>query len=526
MAFADEYLEVRVVSADSADVSDLDTGGHQHRLAVTTTERFHQAQALDEVRVNVADVHFGVYADGGEKLLRPERRASDVIEATAEIREVFYRQGEAAGELVTAIAQQQIAALLEGGGNVKALDTACGATIGVVFPAHDEGGPVETFDDLRRNDTDNADVPVIAGQHDDRLAVEINFLAHPRLRLAEDERLPALTLDIVTFQLQGQLHGSVRVVLQQQVNSVSGFGHATDGIEAGSQTEADVLRRQFTGQSGQAQQGSEAFLAGLRQKLQAPFDHNAVVARKLDDVGDGANRDQVEKRTLQRGNRHVEQRADRFGDFVCEADSGQIVGFTLEVVALVVNDDGVGQLRSRLVVVYDDDLGSKAVGLGDLGIVRNATIHGDDELDTLGDSLLNCVGTEAIAVIDAVRYVVVDISAELVEEAGQQGGGGDAVGVIVTVNEDGLIAPDGHDNALGGGAHVGKLEGVAQGVEVSAEEFADGLRCGDAPRTQNRRDEGVYAGGSGKLEFGCLVTWCQLPDYFLHRRHRTAHSTP
>lgn len=70
--------------------------------------------------------------------------------------------------------------------------------------------------------------------------------------------------------------------------------------------------------------------------------------------------------------------------------------------------------------------------------------------------------------------------AEDFKDVGEEGGGGDAIDVIVADNGDSFFIFDGFDGALDSAVHVGEFVGVLQVGEARVEEALGFIGVGDA----------------------------------------------
>ena len=95
--------------------------------------------------------------------------------------------------------------------------------------------------------------------------------------------------------------------------------------------------------------------------------------------------------------------------------------------------------------------------------------------------------------------VVVDLPAERAKHFEQQGGGGDAVHVVIAEDDEGFVALAGLEEALDGGRHVRQQERVGQLLEPGLEEGGDGGRFTQAPVQQALGEQGRDAQGAGQL---------------------------
>jgi hypothetical protein len=166
------------------------------------------------------------------------------------------------------------------------------------------------------------------------------------------------------------------------------------------------------------------------------------------------------------------------------------------------------------VVISDDEVYAALAGQRG-GFVRgDATIDGDDELRALVGELGDGFGVEAVAFLDAVGDVELDRAAQEGDGVPENGSGGDAVNVVVAVDDDSLAIADGLGDALGGLAKVGDGEGIVQMPERRAEEGGAVTGVGDASVEQDLGKEWrglepgrqLLGGGVGRGDVPTLVS--------------------
>ncbi len=120
-----------------------------------------------------------------------------------------------------------------------------------------------------------------------------------------------------------------------------------------------------------------------------------------------------------------------------------------------------------------------------------AAVDGDEELGSGFDELADGVGVEAVAFVDAVGDVVIDVGSGGFEGVPEHGGAGDAVDVVVAIEGDFFVGADGVNDAIGGGVHVGEEIGGEEVFEFGVEEGGGGgFRGGEAAVDEDAGDEG------------------------------------
>jgi hypothetical protein len=124
-----------------------------------------------------------------------------------------------------------------------------------------------------------------------------------------------------------------------------------------------------------------------------------------------------------------------------------------------------------LVVVGDDQI--DAALFRDLRLLDrgDAAVDGDNELRPGVTDLLKRLGIQPVAFVDPVGDVEIDLSAQDGDGVPEDGGGGDAVDVVVAVDDDFLLVPHRLGDAIGGLSQVWDRERVVQAFEAGAEEI-------------------------------------------------------
>src|SRR5690606_4330366 len=130
-----------------------------------------------------------------------------------------------------------------------------------------------------------------------------------------------------------------------------------------------------------------------------------------------------------------------------------------------VDDEAVGQLLARRVVVGDDDVDAARPERRDLGQVRDAAVDGDQQVGARGE-LVDAPRVYPVAVGEAVRDVGLHGRSQLAQAQHQERRAGDAVGAVVAVDQDALAAGDGGGQPGGGGFEAGVGAAYQRRVEV------------------------------------------------------------
>src|SRR5579884_1268384 len=132
-----------------------------------------------------------------------------------------------------------------------------------------------------------------------------------------------------------------------------------------------------------------------------------------------------------------------------------------------------------LMMVGDDQINAPV--LGDLGLLDggDAAIDGDDELRAGIANLLQRLVVQPVPLVNAVRDVEVNVAAQHGDGVPEDGGGGDAVYVVVAIDDDPLLVAHRLGHPLGGFAQVRDRKRIVQALEAGAEEVLAVGRVGD-----------------------------------------------
>ena len=182
---------------------------------------------------------------------------------------------------------------------------------------------------------------------------------------------------------------------------------------------------------------------------------------------------------------------------------------------------GAGQLLLALVVIRHHHIHAKLGGIRHLLHAGDAAVHGDDQRDPLLMQGAHGLRRQAVSVLDAAGNIVAHLPAAAAQIVHQNGGGGDAVHVVVAENGDMLPFLQSGADAADGAVHV-LHEKRRKGQRIfNIQKFGGSGAVGDAVGGQNgrqqrriaRRLQRLHRGSrSGKVPF--FKFHARLPSFF------------
>ena len=140
-----------------------------------------------------------------------EGAAGEFVEARAEGVQVGGWQAHSRGHGVAAVAEQQVVAFPQRGGQVETGNAAARAAELLAIAAEDDGRPVELLEHARRDNAHDADVPRQLTLDDDEVGLRVEPGAHRADDFLGDAAFDLLALAVVGVQLlrEGQRFGQV-----------------------------------------------------------------------------------------------------------------------------------------------------------------------------------------------------------------------------------------------------------------------------------------------------------------------------
>ena len=298
-----------------------------------------------------------------------------------------------------------------------------------------------------------------------------------------------LTLTVELAQLVGKPLRLGGVAGEQKLGGKLGAAHASGGVDARRENEADLNGGdRLSGKTGFAQQRVQTDKIAVVESVQPALHDGAIFSLHAHDVGNGADGG---KRAVAREESVLTiVAAEGENELERDANARKVLERIAAVRAVRVdNGDGVRQRFLALVMVGDDKIDAQTPGKGGLLHAGNAAVDRDDQRHAALRKRADRVAAETVPLLDAAGNVHRDACAAKAQIIGQKTGGGDAVHVIVaehgklfTVAQRAVDALDRLVHVLHQKRRVGKLVLACQG-------FGGLLRRFCAARDQHRRDQ-------------------------------------
>ena len=180
-----------------------------------------------------------------------------------------------------------------------------------------------------------------------------------------------------------------------------------------------------------------------------------------------------------------------------------------------------GQLILTLMMVRHHHIHTDGGGKIHLLHAGDTAIHSDHQVNAPVVQGTHGVHGEAIAILDAAGDIVTDPSAAAAQIIHQDGGGGDAIHVIVAENGDMLATLQGAADTADGSVHVLHQEGGKGEGILYAQEIRSGGAVHNAVGGQHRRQQSRVA---GLLQRGCRGgRGREVPFFKFHARLTSSH---
>ncbi len=315
-------------------------------------------------------------------------------------------------------------------------------------------------------------------------------------------------LDVAAFavprvELGGHLARARRILLEQAADAEPDIVEPAGGVDARAHREAEIGTDRACGTAARElqQRAHPGAPASGADALQPLAHEDAVVGIERDHVGHGAQRHQVEQLAEvglgepARGKPAVgaQPRAQRAHQVEDHADAGEVLAREVAARLVRVHDGaGRGQRLAGQVMVGDEHVDAVRGRHCHAGVAGDTVVDGDDEIRPRlrgdGDDL----GTQPVAVLEAVRHQEVRAgAAHRAQREQAERGAGRAVGVVVTDDQDALVARERASETRGG-----RVQPEQRGRQQLRQPLLQLARIRHAARGVEPRQQRTDAGGN------------------------------
>ena len=174
-------------------------------------------------------------------------------------------------------------------------------------------------------------------------------------------------------------------------------------------------------------------------------------------------------------------------------------------------EDGNGRRHFvvRHMVVADDEVDAKALGVCNLVYGLNAAVEHDDKRHACFLGIVYAFVADAVSFLVAVGYVIIHVGVELLQELVHQCHGCAAVDVVVAVDHDAFLAAHCIVEPVYGQVHVVHEERVVEFVEHRAEKPLGSRLCPYASLQQQVCKDWAHSNFFSQLLCCLHSLWCR-----------------
>jgi hypothetical protein len=495
-------------------------GGCQQRHArVSEPAGLEAGQLVGQLQRQLGGSHHGVDVHGPAHVLPVQSRSRVVRQQLGEAFDPERVDRQARGGAMAAELLQLPGARAQPGVQVVCGDAAPRALGTLVADRDQHHRPAVALDQTRRHDPDHALVPVGRRQHvGAALSPDGVASLHLLCGQLEDLFLDRLAAAVQALEFRGQLTGTIIVIGQQQVEGDAGVPQPSGRVDARAEPEAEVARRDARAvDAGGRHQRPQPGLGGARHAAQPSPHQSTVLVEQRHHVGHGGQRHQVEV-LVELVAFASAARVQRLCQLQHHAGAAQLRERVVRRPRA--DQQAVGQLLGRAMVVGHDHVHAELSGSRHLRGCRDAAVDRDDQLHALAGQPLQCLGADAVALLEAAGQVPADLGAQRPQHQNGQRRRADAVGVVVAVHADPLARLHGGQDAVAGAGHVAEQQRVVTRA-LRLEEGAGGGGIAMAAAQQHLGHGAADTQLPGQIQGGRLRAGIDQPSgsAFIHSSH-------
>ena len=284
---------------------------------------------------------------------------------------------------------------------------------------------------------------------------------------------------LIVRQPFGKLRRADEIVSQQAFDAEPHVVEAAGRVDARGECErkigCDQPRHVAAGHA--AKRGDACARAAGADAAQASGDEHAIVRIERHEIGDRAERDEIEqRRKIGLGRSRVtparaQARAQREQQAEHHANAGDGLARKRIAGKIRIHDRvRVGQRHARKVMIGDDDLHSARARSRDAGMASHAVVDGDDQVRRFCGEIIDEAGRQTIAVREAIRHAIAHVSrAEQTQAAHGDGRAGRTVRVEIADDADRSVAVDRIDENLARALKTAKRRRIGEARQFRIE---------------------------------------------------------
>jgi hypothetical protein len=279
-----------------------------------------------------------------------------------------------------------------------------------LLPANTEdyGGKMPALAEAAGCEADEARIPAFPGNNEDVRAGDRAGLLQLTDGRGGHGAFQLLALTVGGFQEAGNVIRLGRIRGEKEMDAELRVPQAPDGVQPRPEPEGQMIRREGRLDAGDPEQGPQAGAGRILQAFQTFPDDDPVFIQEGDDIRHGSEGGEIQ--ALSEAVKALHCLADLQGD-TGTAQGRKGIG-TKEGIH---DDIRRGKGFRRLVMIRDDNGQAEGFGEGDLVIIGNAAVHGNQE-GTLASQLADSLFIQTVTLFMAGRDPISQGSAFLVEK--------------------------------------------------------------------------------------------------------------
>ena len=372
--------------------------------------------------------------------------------------EVARQERHSGGHRVPAIAQQEMALGADGLGDVDPVHRT-GGTVEGVFAGQQNGGFVVAFHQSVGDDPDHAAGPFRVMQDDRRRTTVIRRVFEEFLRGLGHLTRHHAPLGIERFNGHADHPGASGVVRGQEFHDRVGVAQPPHGIQPGRDLEADMRLGDPLGvEPGVCKKGLQAQAFRMLELAQSLLQEPAGIAFEDRHVRHDAQRGQfIVGAALKGFVKVVEQALDQLTGHADARQGPQ--GVILREPLGVDHGRGGRQRAAEGVMVGEHNRDAGIPDLLDIFMLGDPRVTGDQQVKAFLEIVLKDAGGDPVRLFRPDGDVIDQVSAQGAQAFHQDGGGGLAIHVEISPDQDLLPVVEGFGDQLIGYCCVGEFVG-------------------------------------------------------------------